>query len=80
MAPPNSIIYADDYESVKALTAHLKYVASDPVLYEKYLEWRHQLNGVDNVNRVLALERWKIEHPLEAACAICEFLHLVAGK
>ena len=31
MAPPNSIIYADDYESVEALAAHLKYVASDPV-------------------------------------------------
>jgi hypothetical protein len=80
MAPPNSIIYADDFESVEALATHVKYVARDPALYEKYLEWRHQPGGVDNVNRVLALELWKNEHGSEYACALCEFLHLVAGK
>ena len=80
MAPPNSIIYADNFESVEALAMRVKYVVRDPALYEKYLEWQHQPDGVDNINRVLALELWKKEHGSEYACALCEFLHLVAGK
>lgn len=42
IAPPHSIIYADDFETVEALATHLMKDAKDQALYESYLQWRDQ--------------------------------------
>jgi hypothetical protein len=75
IAPPRSIIYAEDYGSVRILAAHLKAVASDPALYESYLEWRSDPESVRQLERVMALPQWAAENPEGYACALCEHLH-----
>ncbi|PIK59360.1 putative glycoprotein 3-alpha-L-fucosyltransferase A-like [Apostichopus japonicus] len=40
LAPPNSFIYADDFESMQDLVSYLKYVDSNDTLYNEYFKWR----------------------------------------
>lgn len=78
IAPPHSIIYADDFESVEVLATHLMKVARDPAMYESYLQWRGQPKSLENIRRIMGLPQWASEHHSEYACALCEFLHRTA--
>ncbi|XP_071849801.1 alpha-(1,3)-fucosyltransferase fut-1-like [Apostichopus japonicus] len=40
LAPPNSFIYADDFEKIEDLAKYVKKVAGNATLYRKYHEWR----------------------------------------
>jgi glycoprotein 3-alpha-L-fucosyltransferase len=40
VAPPNSFIYAKDYNDSQALAKHLYDVSTNPNEYEKYHRWR----------------------------------------
>lgn len=79
IAPPHSVIYANDFESVEALAAHLMRVGRNPALYESYLQWRGQPTSLKNIRRIMALPQWASEHNSEYACGLCGFLHLMAG-
>ena len=78
VAPPRSIIYAEDNASTEVLAAHLLAVANDESLYQSYLEWRVDPQSVKQLQRVMALPQWAMEHPERYACALCELLHSYA--
>ena len=78
VAPPRSIIYAEEYASTELLAAHLLLVANDESLYRSYLEWRVDSQSVKQLRRVMALPQWAMEHPKRYACAMCELLHSYA--
>ncbi|KAJ8031926.1 Alpha-(1,3)-fucosyltransferase 7 [Holothuria leucospilota] len=40
VAPPNSFVYADDFDSMEDLASYIKKVANDEALYNKFHEWR----------------------------------------
>jgi hypothetical protein len=75
IAPPRSIIYAEDYGSVEVLAAHLKTVSEDPALYQSYLEWRADPEALNQLKHIMALPKWAEMHPEKYACALCEYLH-----
>lgn len=77
IAPPHSIIYADDFDSIEAMAAHIKAVADSLKLYEEYLSWRQDPQAVKQLERIMALPNWASEHPQEYACALCEYLHAI---
>ena len=75
IAPPGSIIYAEDYASVEELAAQVSKVAHDPALYQSYLKWRSDPLSVKQLEHIMALPHWAVEHPEGYACALCELLH-----
>merc|ERR1712147_177252 len=42
MAPPNSYIHAEDFDSPAALVKHLNYLNSNDTAYLEYHQWRRQ--------------------------------------
>lgn len=42
LAPPNSFIYAGDFNNISSLAQYIIKVDQSPELYEKYFEWRKQ--------------------------------------
>jgi len=78
VAPPRSIIYAEDYASTELLAAHLLLVANDESLYRSYLKWRADPQSVQQLRCVMALPQWAMEHPKRYACAMYELLHFYA--
>ena len=40
VAPPNSYIHVDDFDSPKALVNYLDYLAENQTAYEEYHQWR----------------------------------------
>lgn len=75
IAPPNSIIYAEDYGSTRELADHLLAVANDQSFYESYLAWRSDPEALRQLDQIMALPQWAMEHPDRYACAVCEMLH-----
>ncbi|KAF6028256.1 hypothetical protein EB796_013437 [Bugula neritina] len=47
LAPPNSYIHAEQFDSPQHLAAYLHMLDKDPVLYHKYFEWRLKYMLVD---------------------------------
>ncbi|KAF8375111.1 hypothetical protein PRIPAC_81540 [Pristionchus pacificus] len=64
IAPSDSFIAADDFESPEELAAHLLKVSSDPQLYRKYFKWRDSY-AVGNFHSIEG----------NGVCALCRDLH-----
>lgn len=79
IAPPHSIIYANDFESVGALASHLHTVAQNPELYEQYLKWRQDSDALNKLEAMMALPAWASTHGREYACALCEYMHAIGS-
>lgn len=68
ITPPHSVIDAMDFQSPKLLADYLMKVASDPVLYNKYFEWKSHYE-ID------------LGHPYSTmTCNLCAKLHQYGSK
>ncbi|XP_071814734.1 uncharacterized protein [Apostichopus japonicus] len=75
VAPPNSFIYADDFDSVRELARYIRKVATNTTLYNQYHHWRQMGKAVLYTNsRVYPFSS------TEGACALLNFLEENAWK
>lgn len=65
LAPPNSFIHVDEFESPRALAAHLQRVARDEHLYLSYFKWKSLGRFIDTkfLCRVCALAHETLTNP-----------------
>ena len=63
VAPRDSFIHVNDFQSASALANHLKLLSANETLYAKHLEWKRQwkLSSVDKGQHLI--------------CKVCEYLH-----
>lgn len=61
VAPPNSFIHVENFTTIEGLAEHLKTVASDSQIFNKYHKWREQYRLVSG--------------GLLPACELCEIAH-----
>merc|ERR1712021_148122 len=67
VAPPNSYIHVDDFDSPKALVNYLDYLAKNQTAYEEYHQWR--LTEPTNLD-----EYQPLSTDTEMTCGICKEL------
>jgi len=67
VAPPNSYIHVDDFDSPKALVNYLDYLAENQTAYEEYHQWR--LTEPTNLD-----EYQPLSTDAEMTCGICKEL------
>lgn len=69
IAPPNSCIFASDFESLEDLSGYLRKLSRNPTLYNKYHEWRRHGDVITYSSKRVYPFTSK-----ESACALLEFL------
>ena len=72
IAPPNSVIYASDFEDAASLAVYLKALIEDRQEYEKYLAWRADKHAFEKLEIIMTASRWTDKN---MACTFCDFLH-----
>ena len=75
IAPPNSVIYLEDFANTHELSRYLHSLIDDRDLYERHLAWRQDPASVAQLQRIMAPTKWALEFPERQSCALCEFLH-----
>ncbi|XP_067940336.1 alpha-(1,3)-fucosyltransferase 7-like [Watersipora subatra] len=65
IAPPNSYIHVDEFDSLETLAKHLDMVASNFTLYSQYHEWRTRFRA--RLLSAAVVSNWM--------CALCEKVH-----
>ncbi|PIK59689.1 putative fucosyltransferase-like protein [Apostichopus japonicus] len=75
VAPPNSFIFADDFDSVRDLARYIRKVATNTTLYNQYHHWR--LMGKAFLYKSVRVYPFS---STEGACALLNFLEENAWK
>ena len=75
VAPPNSFIHVDDYDSVESLAEYLKKLDADDKLYGEYLRWMSTTEAFgEKFNKTLHIKKQAASTP-NGVCALCEKLN-----
>ena len=64
VAPPNSFIHVDDYDSPEHLAEYLHMLDNNDELYNKYFDW---------------MADYQLTSRPEIMCRVCELLHTMRG-
>ena len=64
IAPPNSFIHVDDFNSPQHLAEYLHKLDNDDELYNEYFKW---------------MSEFRLTSRPDIMCQVCEFLHTMRG-
>ena len=75
VAPLDSFIFAEDYESPEKLAEYIKFLDENDDEYRKYFRWREDENMTDAKMIAMTKERYPELNIQEPPTTLCEALH-----